>query len=401
MRLRNSSQATTVGDSTGLRGPLSKAMGEVDKLREIFQKNSYKSSSDDIFSEEDSWSTQGYSKQDELISCLLSMKELMEAAELESMRLKEEKRLLTKRIGESLNTVNLEMDNLRQQLKEQDRRLRELGATPVATSRSERHFDFERSAHEFAELEVIEALRNKNIQLENENTMLKEELYFTRSAESKNECSRCRELQEYAISLENRFQKSKDTTGSLRRERKQLKSEKLDLLNQLKQLYAILEDKEKELRDFILNYEQRMKDSEEAIKQLVAEKEKLQKERWEILKHATENSERCVTIKTELDEALENCRRKEEELLAAKGEIKHLRGQWQQGDRDSSSIFEFFGLFGKEGSTFRLDNGASYGDNDSAFGKDEITTASRNMPVEIGVGKHEDQADVNLECECT
>lgn len=35
-----------------------------------------------------------------------------------------------------------------------------------------------------------------------------------------------------------------------------MKAEKFDLLNQMKQLYATLEDKEKELRDFIRNYEQ-------------------------------------------------------------------------------------------------------------------------------------------------
>lgn len=39
-------------------------------------------------------------------------------------------------------------------------------------------------------------------------------------------------------------------------DRKKLKAEKLDLLNQMKQLYSTLEDKEKELRDFIRNFEQ-------------------------------------------------------------------------------------------------------------------------------------------------
>lgn len=43
---------------------------------------------------------------------------------------------------------------------------------------------------------------------------------------------------------------------ALKADRKRLKAEKFDLLNQMKQLYATLEDKEKELRDFIRNYEQ-------------------------------------------------------------------------------------------------------------------------------------------------
>lgn len=42
----------------------------------------------------------------------------------------------------------------------------------------------------------------------------------------------------------------------MKADKKRLKAEKFDLLNQMKQLYATLEDKEKELRDFIRNYEQ-------------------------------------------------------------------------------------------------------------------------------------------------
>lgn len=43
--------------------------------------------------------------------------------------------------------------------------------------------------------------------------------------------------------------------AALKVDRKRLKSEKFDVLNQMKQLYATLEDKEKELREFIRAYE--------------------------------------------------------------------------------------------------------------------------------------------------
>ena len=56
----------------------------------------------------------------------------------------------------------------------------------------------------------------------------------------------------------------------MKRDRKLLKSEKLDLLSQMKQLYAILEEKEGELRDFIKNYEGRVKESDDMIKQVIA-----------------------------------------------------------------------------------------------------------------------------------
>lgn len=49
---------------------------------------------------------------------------------------------------------------------------------------------------------------------------------------------------------------AKEALTALKLDRKRLKAEKFDLLNQMKQLYGTLEDKEKELRDFIRNYEQ-------------------------------------------------------------------------------------------------------------------------------------------------
>ena len=55
---------------------------------------------------------------------------------------------------------------------------------------------------------------------------------------------------------------------ALKADRKRLKGEKLELLNQMKQLYGALEEKEAELRDFIRNYEQRMRESDESIKQV-------------------------------------------------------------------------------------------------------------------------------------
>ncbi len=54
----------------------------------------------------------------------------------------------------------------------------------------------------------------------------------------------------------------------MKADRKRLKAEKLDLLSQMKQLYCTLEDKEAELRDFIRNYEQRMRESDIAVKQV-------------------------------------------------------------------------------------------------------------------------------------
>lgn len=56
--------------------------------------------------------------------------------------------------------------------------------------------------------------------------------------------------------LEEELMHAREALTALKLDRKRLKTEKFDLLNQMKQLYGTLEDKEKELRDFIRNYEQ-------------------------------------------------------------------------------------------------------------------------------------------------
>jgi hypothetical protein len=53
-------------------------------------------------------------------------------------------------------------------------------------------------------------------------------------------------------------------------DRKRLKTEKTDLVGQMKQMYGTLKDKEAELRDFIRSYEQRNRDMLDNIKQVIA-----------------------------------------------------------------------------------------------------------------------------------
>ena len=144
--------------------------------------------------------------------------------------------------------------------------------------------------------------------------------------------------------MEIKLQKNKDLIASRRKEIKQLKSEKLELLDQLKQLYGTLEDKEKELREFILNYEQRMKDSEETIKNLLADKKRVELEKWNLLQKATEASERCITLKTELDCAEESLKKKESELKTKNQELMKLSQSYSKDD----SVAGFFALFGRQ-----------------------------------------------------
>ena len=161
--------------------PLLAAIDQVEKLHGIFCKDgSYKSSSEDMLSEEDSSSSQWNAKQEELVECLFKMKGLMEEAELESMRLREEKKLLTLRIGESLVTVNTEMDSLRKQLHEQDRMLRDLGATPLPYSSHEMAKPSNKSGLSVLvaeQTEQIITLQKKLLEYEQENKDLRKKAY--------------------------------------------------------------------------------------------------------------------------------------------------------------------------------------------------------------------------------
>lgn len=84
----------------------------------------------------------------------------------------------------------------------------------------------------------------------------------------------------------------------LRNERKRLKTDKIDLLAHVKQLCASLQDKEQELRDFIRNFEHRIRETESTNAKVSSERER---ERWSLLKHAREESERSLALAAQLN----------------------------------------------------------------------------------------------------
>nr|XP_018904283.1 PREDICTED: kazrin-like isoform X1 [Bemisia tabaci] len=98
--------------------------------------------------------------------------------------------------------------------------------------------------------------------------------------------------------LETELSQAKQALAALKSDRKRLKAEKFDLLNQMKQLYGTLGDKEKELREFIRSFEQRMRESEEQLAQERAERER---ERWSLLRHARDEAERSLSLAAQLD----------------------------------------------------------------------------------------------------
>ena len=251
-------------------------------------------------------------KQDDLFSCLSVMRRLMEQSEAESRRLKEDKFVVAARINNSLNAVNREVEYLKAELREQDRRLSELGRRHETSS-----------ATKTCDQEVVEIseegkkglgiLKDENERLRQENVFLFKELDDFKRGNTNLE-----QLKERLHCCEHEITRAKETIACMKSERKRLKSEKSDLMGQMKQVYSMLEDKESELREFIQNYEQRMRESDVKFNEL-KEEQKLWTGERDNLK---DESSRLKTLVEEKDAKL---RELESELRAVKERLALLQ----------------------------------------------------------------------------
>ncbi|XP_025079901.1 kazrin-like [Pomacea canaliculata] len=142
------------------------------------------------------------------------------------------------------------------------------------------------------------------------------------------------ELKLELIQSRQEVNRAKEALQAMKSDRKRLKAEKVELLHQMKQLYTTLEDKETELRDFIRNYEHRVKESDESIKQLAMEKEESEREKWEIIKRARESAERAVLLRAQLDAREQTIKELQDEVAKLKDQ---LRGRVADSPRDSNN----------------------------------------------------------------
>ncbi|XP_035910234.1 kazrin-like isoform X9 [Anopheles stephensi] len=118
--------------------------------------------------------------------------------------------------------------------------------------------------------------------------------------------------------LENELRISKELIQSLKLERKKLRADKNDLLSQVKQLCSSLQEKEQELRNFIRNYEQRIRESESNSAKQNTERER---ERWSLLKHARDEAERSIALAAQLNARDMQLQRTQEQLQEARRQL--------------------------------------------------------------------------------
>lgn len=109
----------------------------------------------------------------------------------------------------------------------------------------------------------------------------------------------------------------RQSTG-LKAERKKLRSDKNDLLAQVKQLCMSLQEKEKELRNFIRTFEQRIRDSETNAIKLNSDRER---ERWSLLKTARDEAERSLALAAQLNARDLQLQRTQEQLQEARRQL--------------------------------------------------------------------------------
>ncbi|XP_042199477.1 kazrin isoform X2 [Callorhinchus milii] len=109
------------------------------------------------------------------------------------------------------------------------------------------------------------------------------------------------ELKVQLAQKEDELARAKEALQAMKTDRKRLKAEKADLVNQMQQLYATLESREEQLRDFIRNYEQHRKESEDAVKLLAKEKDSLEREKWELRRQTKDATDHATTLRTQLD----------------------------------------------------------------------------------------------------
>lgn len=182
--------------------------------------------------------------------------------------------------------------------------------------------------------------------------------------------------------LENELRISKELIQSLKAERKKLRSDKSDLLQQVKHLCASLQDKEQELRNFIRKFDQRIRDSEHTVAKATSDNDH---DRWTLIKHAHDEAERSLALAAQLNVKDIQLKRMEAQLLEARRQLSGCisdqesvvslapiispsgaHGMMNHGCEESEAMPG--GIYGHERGSCSADSGVRTSDRESAAG---------------------------------
>ncbi|BFG05067.1 kazrin [Drosophila madeirensis] len=136
--------------------------------------------------------------------------------------------------------------------------------------------------------------------------------------EAESQCKNGTAAQDRIERLESELRTVKNQLLTMRLERKKLRTDKSDLLGQVKQLCASLQEKEQELRDFIRNFQERVRESETTNAKLSGDRDR---ERFQLLKQARDEAERSLALAQQLSARDLQLQRLQEQLQEARRQL--------------------------------------------------------------------------------
>ncbi|XP_037737226.1 kazrin isoform X1 [Chelonia mydas] len=259
------------------------------------------------------------SEKESLKNSMMLMRHLLMDAQAKILNMMEDNKQLALRIDGAIQSASQEMTNLRAELTATSRRLAELGSGPATPSIMENN---QHNAQVLLREEVTQLQEEVHL-LRQMKEMLTKDLEETHGGKS-TEVLSATELKLQLAQKEQELARAKEALQAMKADRKRLKAEKTDLVSQMQQLYATLESREEQLRDFIRNYEQHRKESEDAVKALAKEKDLLEREKWELRRQAKEATDHASALRSQLDLKDNRMKELEAELAMAKQSLATL-----------------------------------------------------------------------------
>ncbi|XP_076863424.1 kazrin, periplakin interacting protein b isoform X2 [Brachyhypopomus gauderio] len=265
----------------------------------------------------------------------------------------EDNKQLAQRIDGAIQSASQEVTNLRSELSATSRRLAELGACSPPGVENNQHGPHDAVVAHRHKTVVTDICFQTNMSslmdfgspdspldkvlLRGEVAQLQEEVHLLRQMkemlskdleETQGGCSAnllsATELRVQLAEKEQELDRAKEALQAMKGDRKRLKLEKSDLVNQMQQLYTTLESREEQLRDFIRNYDQHRKESEDAVKALAKEKDLLEREKWDLRRQTKEATEHANLLRSHMDMKENRIKELEAELTMAKQSLATL-----------------------------------------------------------------------------
>uniref|UniRef100_A0A672NT25 Kazrin-like n=1 Tax=Sinocyclocheilus grahami TaxID=75366 RepID=A0A672NT25_SINGR len=296
-------------------------------------------------------------ERDTLSQSMALMRHLLMDAQGKILKMMEDNKQLAQRIDGAIQSASQEVTNLRSELSATSRRLADLGACNPAglenNQQNHHHHLHDPSVHHRQKAVVsdltfqtgMSSLMNfgtpdsslDKVLLREEVAQLQEEVHLLRQMkdmlskdleDSHGGCSAdtlsAAELKVQLGEKEQELERAKEALQAMKGDRKRLKAEKADLVNQMQQLYTTLESREEQLRDFIRNYDQHRKESEDAVKALAKEKDMLEREKWDLRRQSKEATEQASVLRSQIDMKENRVKELEAELTMAKQSLATL-----------------------------------------------------------------------------